>query len=90
MIDIGLIADPIKLLYTPGAVAVALAQIELPLMVLPLITALMNIDPNLRQASLALRPAAPPRRGVVRASPARISGSWHTQPGPMSPPPLRK
>jgi putative spermidine/putrescine transport system permease protein len=54
LLDLGLIAEPIKLLYTPGAVAVALAQIELPLMVLPLITALMNIDANLRQASLAL------------------------------------
>ncbi len=54
LLDLGLIAAPIKLLYTPGAVAVTLAQIELPLMVLPLITALMNIDPNLRQASLAL------------------------------------
>jgi putative spermidine/putrescine transport system permease protein len=52
--DLGLAAAPLKLLYTPGAVAVALAQIELPLMVLPLITALMNIDPNLRPASLAL------------------------------------
>ncbi len=50
----GWIAAPLKLLYTPGAVAVALAQIELPLMVLPLITALMNIDPALRQASLSL------------------------------------
>ena len=54
MMDIGLISEPMKLLYTPGAVTVALAQIELPLMVLPLITALMNVDPNLRQASLAL------------------------------------
>ena len=54
LIDLGLTAQPLKLLYTPGAVAVALAQIELPLMVLPLITALMNIDPNLRPASLAL------------------------------------
>ena len=54
LLDLGLIAQPLKLLYTPGAVAVALAQIELPLMVLPLITTLMNIDPNLRQASLAL------------------------------------
>ena len=54
LLDLGLIAEPVKLLYTQGAVAVALAQIELPLMVLPLITALMNIDPNLRQASLAL------------------------------------
>lgn len=54
LLDLGLIAAPLKLLYTPGAVAVALAQIELPLMVLPLITSLMNIDGNLRQASLAL------------------------------------
>lgn len=54
LIDLGLIADPLKLLYTPGAVVVALAQIELPLMVLPLITALSNLDANLRQASLAL------------------------------------
>jgi putative spermidine/putrescine transport system permease protein len=54
LVDLGLAAAPLKLLYTPGAVAVALAQIELPLMVLPLITALMNIDPNLRPASLAL------------------------------------
>ncbi len=54
LLDLGLISEPLKLLYTQGAVAVALAQIELPLMVLPLITALMNIDPNLRQASLAL------------------------------------
>lgn len=54
LFDIGLVVEPLKLLYTPGAVVVALAQIELPLMVLPLITALMNIDPYLQQASLAL------------------------------------
>ncbi len=54
LLGIGLIAAPLKLLYTPGAVVVALAQIEMPLMVLPIITALANIDPNLRQASEAL------------------------------------
>jgi putative spermidine/putrescine transport system permease protein len=54
LLALGWIAEPLRLLYTPGAVVVALAQIELPLMVLPLITALMNIDPALRQASLAL------------------------------------
>jgi putative spermidine/putrescine transport system permease protein len=54
LLDLGFIADPLKLLYTPGAVVVALAQIELPLMVLPLITVLSNHDANLRQASLAL------------------------------------
>jgi putative spermidine/putrescine transport system permease protein len=45
---------PLKLLYTPSAVAVALAQIELPLMILPLTTAMGNINDNLHQASLAL------------------------------------
>ena len=54
LLDLGFIAAPLKLLYTPGAVTIALSQIELPLMVLPLITALMNIDANLRYASLAL------------------------------------
>lgn len=54
LLDLGLITDPLRLLYTPAAVTVALAQIELPLMVLPLITALSNLDGNLRQASLAL------------------------------------
>ena len=54
LLEWGWIAEPLKLLYTPTGVTVALAQIELPLMVLPLITALMNMDPNLRQASLAL------------------------------------
>ena len=54
LLQTGLIAEPLKLLYTPMGVSVALAQIELPLMVLPLITALTNLDPNLRQASLAL------------------------------------
>jgi putative spermidine/putrescine transport system permease protein len=54
LLQSGLADRPLTLLYTPGAVAVALAQIELPLMALPLITALSNIDPNLRQASLAL------------------------------------
>jgi putative spermidine/putrescine transport system permease protein len=54
LLSLGWIAEPLRLLYTPGAMVLAVAQIELPLMVLPVITALMNIDPNLRQASLAL------------------------------------
>jgi putative spermidine/putrescine transport system permease protein len=50
----GWIEAPLKLLYTQGALVVALAQIELPLMVLPLITALARIDGNLLQAAEAL------------------------------------
>jgi putative spermidine/putrescine transport system permease protein len=53
-LSLGLVSAPLKLLYTPGAVVVALAQIELPLMVLPLITALANLDGNLVQASRSL------------------------------------
>ena len=58
LLDWGLVAEPLKLLYTPGGVTVALAQIELPLMVLPLITALQKLDPNLQDASSALGASA--------------------------------
>jgi putative spermidine/putrescine transport system permease protein len=51
---LGWIDAPLTLLFTPTAVVFALAQIEMPLMVLPLITALINIDPNLKQASEVL------------------------------------
>ena len=54
LLSLAWIESPLKLLYTPTAVVVALAQIEMPLMVLPLITALSNIPPSLREASLAL------------------------------------
>jgi putative spermidine/putrescine transport system permease protein len=54
LLSVAWIEAPIKLLYTPGAVVVALAQIEMPLMVLPIINALSKQDPNLREASLSL------------------------------------
>jgi putative spermidine/putrescine transport system permease protein len=50
----GLAEAPLRLLYTPSAVVIALAQIQLPLLVLPVITALANVDPNLRHASHVL------------------------------------
>jgi putative spermidine/putrescine transport system permease protein len=50
----GLIEDPLKLLYTRTGLVVALANVQLPLMVLPLITALQRIDPNLADASASL------------------------------------
>jgi putative spermidine/putrescine transport system permease protein len=54
LLEMGVITESLRLLYTQGAVVIALAQIELPLMVLPLITSLSNIDRNLNQASRAL------------------------------------
>lgn len=54
LLNLAWIAAPLKLLYTPSAVVVALAQIEMPLMVLPIINALSKQNPYLREASLSL------------------------------------
>jgi putative spermidine/putrescine transport system permease protein len=54
LLNLGFIDSPLRLLYTEGGVVVALAQVQMPLMVLPLITALSRIDPNLADASSAL------------------------------------
>jgi len=54
LIELGLIDSPLRLLYTEGGVIVALAQVQMPLMTLPLITALGRIDPNLDDASSSL------------------------------------
>jgi putative spermidine/putrescine transport system permease protein len=54
LLALGLVDTPLRLLYTQGGVVVALAQVQMPLMALPLITALSRIDPNLADASAAL------------------------------------
>ena len=56
--NLGLIEEPLKLLYTRAGLVVALANVQLPLMVLPLITALQRIDPNLTDASASLGASA--------------------------------
>lgn len=57
-LELGWIETPLKLLYTRGGLIVALANVQLPLMVLPLITALQKLDPNLEDASSALGASA--------------------------------
>lgn len=52
--SLGVIDTPLKLLYTQFGVVIALAQVQMPLMVLPLITALGRIDSNLDDASCSL------------------------------------
>jgi putative spermidine/putrescine transport system permease protein len=54
LLSLGLIDTPLRLLYTEGGMVVALAQVQMPLMVLPLITALSRIEPNLLDAAAAL------------------------------------
>ena len=54
LLSIGAIDAPIRLLYTQVGVVLALAQVQMPLMTLPLITALGRIDMNLEDASCSL------------------------------------
>lgn len=54
LLELGLVDSPLRLLYTEKGMVVALAQVQMPLMVLPLITALSRLDPNLLDASAAL------------------------------------
>jgi putative spermidine/putrescine transport system permease protein len=58
LLSVGWIDEPVKLLYTRAGLVVALANVQLPLMVLPLITALQRIDPNLADASASLGASA--------------------------------
>jgi putative spermidine/putrescine transport system permease protein len=53
-LGLGLTSEPLRLLYTEPGVIMVLAQVQMPLMVLPLITTLQRIDPNLADASRAL------------------------------------
>jgi putative spermidine/putrescine transport system permease protein len=54
LMALGLSATPLRLLFTETGVVIVLAQVQMPLMVLPLMTALQRIDPNLSSASAAL------------------------------------
>ena len=53
-LGLGLIHEPARLLYTETGVIMVLAQVQMPLMVLPILTVLSKIDPNLIDASRAL------------------------------------
>jgi putative spermidine/putrescine transport system permease protein len=46
--------EPLRLLYTEPGVVMVLAQVQMPLMVLPILAVLTKIDPNLADASRVL------------------------------------
>ena len=46
--------EPLRLLYTEVGVVIVLAQVQMPLMVLPILAVLSKIDPNLADASRVL------------------------------------
>ena len=47
-------SEPLTLLYTETGVVMVLAQVQMPLMVLPILTVMSKIDPNLADASRVL------------------------------------
>jgi putative spermidine/putrescine transport system permease protein len=51
---LGLVSEPLRLLYTEVGVIMVLAQVQMPLMVLPILTVLSRMDPNLADASRVL------------------------------------
>jgi putative spermidine/putrescine transport system permease protein len=54
LLGLGLAQEPIRLLYTEVGVVMVLAQVQIPLMVLPILTVMSKIDPNLCDASRVL------------------------------------
>ena len=53
-LGLGLTSEPVRLLYTETGVVMVLAQVQMPLMVLPILTVLTKMDPNLADASRVL------------------------------------
>ena len=54
LINLGVISNPISLLYKPSAVVLGLLYAYIPLMVLPIYSALVRIDPEMREAAIDL------------------------------------
>jgi putative spermidine/putrescine transport system permease protein len=54
LLRLGLIQEPIRILYTMNGVLIGLTQIQLPFMILPIIAALESQDRSLRDAAAGL------------------------------------
>lgn len=77
VLGLGLAADPLRLLQTELGLVISLTQIEMPLLLLPLLSVMSRIDPNLMDASASL--GASPWRTLGRvilplASPGIAAG----------------
>lgn len=64
VLGLGLAADPLRLLQTELGLVISLTQIEMPLLLLPLLSVMARIDPNLVDASASL--GASPWRTLFR------------------------
>jgi len=58
LLSLSIIEEPLRLLSTHHGVVAALSQIQMPLMILPLIASMARLDPNLESASASLGSAS--------------------------------
>jgi len=58
LLSLSIIEEPLRLLSTHHGVVAALSQIQMPLMILPLIASMSRLDPNLESASASLGSAS--------------------------------
>jgi len=78
LLGLGLIAEPLEILYTPTAVVIGIIAVVLPFMTLSLQSVLEQIDPSLEEAAgnLGARPFTAFRRVVLPlAMPGVIAGT---------------
>ena len=75
LINVGLITEPVKLMYTNFAVVVGMVHVLLPVMILPIYSVVVNIDQSLIKASLNLG-ASPVRTFWKVFFPLSLSGVW--------------
>lgn len=78
LLGLGIIGEPLEILYTPVAVVTGIVAVVLPFMILTLQSVLENIDPSLEEAagSLGARPFTTFRRIVLPlALPGVVAGA---------------
>jgi putative spermidine/putrescine transport system permease protein len=63
LVDAGLISEPLRLLYTQGAVTLAMTHVLLPFMILPLYSVMKGVDPSYTRAAISL--GATPLRALL-------------------------
>jgi len=54
LINMGVISQPLELLYKPSAIVLGLLYAYIPLMILPIYSALVRIDPAMKEAAINL------------------------------------
>ena len=78
LLGLGVISEPLEILYTPTAVVTGIVAVVLPFMILSLQSVLENIDPSLEEAAgnLGARPLTAFRRVVLPlALPGVVAGT---------------